>query len=130
MRPTLFLIPALLSSAACSSQADYTRETGIQVNPATVATARASASAAGAEAVEIKQSAEKDGGNWEFAYSWPKAVSAQPELAKQLAAEKDKTLAEEKSEWDKALADAPPDCTSCKGRSFGKTWEVVADLPG
>jgi hypothetical protein len=132
MRPTLFLIPALLSSAACSSQSDYVRETGIKGDPASVATARASASAAAAEAVQIKQSAEKDGGDWEFAYSWPKAVSAQPELAKQLGAEKDKTLAAERAEWEKQLSElkGQGDCGGCRGRSFGKTWEVVADLPG
>lgn len=130
MRPTLFLIPALLSSAACSSQADYARKTGVEGNPEAVA--RATASAAGAEAVEVKQTAEKDGGTWEFAYSWPRAVSAEPELAKLLSAEREKAQAEDKAAWEKDVAAlaGDGDCGGCRNRSFGKQWKVVADLPG
>lgn len=130
MRPTLFLIPALLSSAACSSQAEYAQEAGIKGDPSAVATAVVTA--AGAEAVAIKQTAEKDGGSWEFTYSWPKEVSAQPELAKQLAAEKDKALAQDRAEWESQVAEmkGEGDCGGCRGRSFGKEWQVVADLPG
>lgn len=133
MRLALSLIPALLSSAACSSQADYASETGIADNPAAMASTGARPTAqARAEAVSVKQTAEKDGGTWEFAYSWPKAVSAQPELASQLAAERDKAIAEERAGWDRQVAEmkGQGECGGCRSSSYGKEWEVVADLPG
>lgn len=132
MRMSLFLIPALLSSAACSSQADYASETGIKENPATVASASARGPEGSAEAVSVKRTAEKDGGNWQFEYSWPRAVSAQSELSKQLAAERDKALVEEKAGWERQVAEmeGQGDCGGCRGSSYGKEWQVVADLPG
>lgn len=132
MRVALSLIPALLSSAACTSQADYANKTGIRENPAVVASASARTPEEDAEAVSVKQTAEKDGGNWEFEYSWPQAVSAQPELAKQLAAERDKALAQDRAEWEQQVAEmkGQGDCGGCRARSYGKAWEVVADLPG
>lgn len=128
MRAILFLIPVLLSSTACSSQADYAKEAGIEGDPDAVATA----GGAGAEAVSVSEAAEKDGGKWEFEYSWPRAVSAQPELAKQLAAEKDRDLAADKAEWEQQLAGmkGQGECGGCRNHSYGKEWKVVADLPG
>lgn len=134
MRILLFLIPALLSSAACSSQADFARRTGIGEDPGTVAGAAARTAArtpgVAARPVSVRQTAESGGGTWEFEYSWPGAVSEEPELARRLGAEKDKALAGEKAEWNEAIADAPPDCISCRSRSFAKVWQVVANLPG
>jgi hypothetical protein len=93
--------------------------------------AAAAATEKAAQAVVVAQSAERDGGSWEFKYSWPAAVSAIPELARQLATERDATLAEERSEWDKQVAEFKgQDCGGCKSRSFGKEWKVVANLPG
>ena len=129
MRPSLFLIPLALSSAACSSQADYARETGVTAKSAT-ATARATATSIHAVAVETKQSAEKDGGKWNFTYGWPAAVSAQPALAAQFTSERDKAQSEEKASWQRDSAASPPDCTACRSREYQKTWKVVADLPG
>ena len=132
MRLALSLIPALLSSAACSSQTDYAREAGIEDKPAAIASAAASTPAGSADAVSVKKTAEKDGGTWEFEYAWPAAVSAQPELAKQLAAERDKAVVEERAGWERQVAEmkGQGDCGGCRGSSYGKEWEVVADLPG
>lgn len=131
MRLSLFLIPLLLSSA-CSDAATYGETVGTDQSSTSVR-AEATAKSHGygdAKAVSVVKSAEKDGGSWEFEYSWPAAVSANPYLAKQFAAERDKILAEERAEWEAALAESPKDCVSCRGRSFAKEWKVVADLPG
>ena len=132
MRSPLFLIPLALSSAACSSQSDYARETGVTAK-ASVRSSASASSAAGsgkAVAVETKQSVEKDGGTWDFTYGWPAAVSAQPALAAQFAAERDKAMTEEKASWQRDSADSSPDCTACRSRGYEKSWKVVADLPG
>lgn len=127
MHRTLFLIPLALSSAACSSKADYARKAGVE----TGATAAATASATGpAKAASFKDSAKEKQWERSFEYAWPAAASAHPELVKLLAADRDTLLAQEKSEWAAAIEDAPADCTSCGMRSYGMGWEVVADTPG
>ena len=66
----------------------------------------------------------------EFAYEWPKQVTAIPALAAQLASERDQALKEQKAEWDEARREfAGQDCTGCMNRTFEKTWQVVADIP-
>ena len=124
MRAILFLIPLLLSSAACSSQADYAREAGIKGDPDTIASA-----APKAEAVTFTDNTTADGGEREFAYKWPAAVSAQPELVRQLAAERDKLLAAETADWEASVAECPADAVSCRNRSYAMSWQVVADTP-
>lgn len=128
MRHALFPISLLLSSAACSSQADLARETGVKEDPAALTTARATA-AARAEGVDFSDSAKEKGWERSFEYGWPAAVSTQPELAKLLTAERDKFLAQEKSEWADALKDSPTDCVSCGQRSFALEWKMVAETP-
>ena len=123
MRAPLFLIPVALSSAGCSSPAEIERKTGVAAEASGVPPAAARAAA-------FTDSDERDGGMREFAYSWPAAVSAQPGLARQLAAERDAVLAQEKAEWTAALADSPADCTGCRGRAYTIAWTVVADTPG
>ena len=130
MRAPLFLIPLALSSAACSSKADYARETGVTAKASAGAIAQAHSQSSSEKGVETKQHEEKDGGTWDFAYGWPAAVGAQPALAAQFAAERDKALAEEKASWQRDSAASPPDCTACRSREYQKTWKVVADLPG
>lgn len=124
MRLVLFLIPLWLSSAGCSSQEDYARNAGIKDDP------RALVTAPPAQPAELTDSDTR--GDWKrtFEYRWPAGVSAQPELVKLLAAERDKTLAQEKSEWAAAVKDSPADCVSCGQRSFAMDWKVVADTPG
>lgn len=130
MRSVLFLIPLALSSAACSSKAEYARETGVSAKTATSASATSVAGAGKVAANTMTKSEEKDGGTWEFTYGWPAAVGAQPELAAQFTAERDTALAEEKASWERDSAASPPDCTACRSRGFQKSWKVVADIPG
>jgi hypothetical protein len=66
----------------------------------------------------------------DFAYEWPAAVSAVPALVERFTAERDRILADQKQEWDSALAEfSAEDCGGCVNRSFEKTWQVVANLP-
>lgn len=122
MRASLFLIPLLLSSAACSSQTDYARETGVEGDPAAVATPKA-------QQVAFTDNVKRDDAEREFSYKWPAQVSAQPELVAQLTADREKTLAQEKSEWETALKDCPPDAVPCRNRQYAMEWKVVADTP-
>lgn len=126
MRGTLFLIPLLLSSAACSSQADVARETGVQGDATAVATASATPQA---QAVVFTDKVSRDGAEREFSYGWPAQVSAQPELAAQFTADRDEKLAREKTEWASALQECPPDAVSCRNRSYAMAWKLVADTP-
>jgi hypothetical protein len=113
--------------AGCSAPADSAAAAGAS------ATATASANAttqAKAGAVAFEDNAEKDGGTREFAYKWPAAASAVPALAERFTTERDKALAEQKADWDSALAEfAGEDCAGCKSLAFSKEWKVVADLP-
>lgn len=130
MRARLFLISLLLSSAACSSQADYAQQAGIENDPAVVASAPAIAPTAPAAApASVTDNDKIDGGGREFSYSWPAAASAQPALAAKFQAESDRILANEKSEWADNLKDAPADCIPCRNREFSMKWDVVADTP-
>lgn len=110
---------ASASSAASSSAVDG----------ATTAAATASSSNS-AKGVSIVKSEKKDGGEWTFAYSWPGAVAARPELAAMMQKESDAALKSERAEYAETLADAPADCTSCRSRSYEKEWKVVANVPG
>jgi hypothetical protein len=119
-----FAMLAALLLAGCSSPEDVAGAT---------ATAQADAddgAAAKAQAVAFADNAEQDGGTREFVYVWPAHVSAIPALDQRLTAERDKALAEQKSDWETALAEFPgDDCISCKNLSLSKEWKVVADLP-
>lgn len=124
MNRALFLIPVLLSSVGCSSQEDYVRKTGIAGGPAAIATA-----AAKSEPVAFTDNAEREGAEREFTYKWPAQVSAQPELAKLLIADRDKALAQERRDWEAAIADCPADAVPCRNRSYSLDWKLVADTP-
>lgn len=119
MRRALFLIPLLLSSAACSPATEIEEATGGEETQTTPA----------AKPVAFEADEERDGGGREFNYAWPAEVSAIPALAQQLTQERDRILAQEKLEWTDALAEMPLDCTSCRSRSFAKEWKVVAETP-
>jgi hypothetical protein len=113
--------------AACSSPEEVAKGAGV----ATAATASATASStASAGAVAFADNATKDDASREFAYNWPAEVSVVPALSERFTAERDKLLAEQKTEWADSLREfAADDCGACTNRSFEKTWEVVADLP-
>lgn len=129
MRAHLFLISLALSSAACSDGAEYAERAGVAERPAATATATTSVTTREAQAVNFEDNADNNGDTRAFAYSWPAEASAVPGLAERLQAERDERLAEQKGEWQSALADSPPDCVSCRNRGYEKKWLVVADLP-
>lgn len=125
MRASLFLISLALSSAACSQTEEFSEEVGVTSQTSATAVAVSS----DAKATSFEDNSEAGGGEREFSYEWPAAVSSIPELALQLTAERDKALNEQKAEWTASLKDSPADCVSCRSRDFDKDWEVVADLP-
>lgn len=66
----------------------------------------------------------------DFTYEWPAAVSAVPALVQRFTAERGRILANQKEEWNSAIADfSAENCGACVNRSFEKTWQVVANLP-
>lgn len=78
--------------------------------------------------VDFEDNDERDGGTRDFAYSWPAAASAIPELAAILAERRDSALAEQKDDWEQALVDfAGEDCAGCKARGHTTSWNVAAD---
>lgn len=80
--------------------------------------------------VAFADNAAKGEAKRDFAYNWPAEVSAIPPLVRRFTAERDKLLADQKTEWQSALKEfAGQDCPGCVNRAFEKTWEVVADLP-
>ena len=127
MRASLFLISLALSSAACSDSEQYAERTGVADRPVAASTVEPGSEPA--EAVNFTDTQTSQDATREFAYSWPAEVAAVPALAKSLAAERDRRLAEQKEEWQKSLAQSPPDCVSCRNRGYEKEWQVVADLP-
>ena len=118
--------------AACSEGDENTADTTASASAAPVSQASASASASSSasdvEGVEFKKVEKRDGGTFDFSYSWPAEVSAEPKLAAALKSDMDSALASERAEWEKMIADAPADCVSCRSRGFSRDWEVVADL--
>lgn len=114
--------------SACSSPEQMAEAAGVAAKATAAATATATGAPAGAVAFE--DNADKDGRTREFTYKWPAAVAAVPALVQRFTAERDQLLAEQKAEWDEAVAEfAGQDCVACTTRSYEKTWEVVADLP-
>ena len=119
--------------AACSAGDDGAADTtaSASATPGSQASASASAtsSASDVDRVEFKKVEERDGGTFDFSYSWPAQVSAEPKLAAALKSEMDEAYASERAEWKNMLANAPADCVSCRSRGFSRDWKVVADLP-
>lgn len=132
MRPTLFLIPLLLSSAACNetSDKDLAGRTPSPVANATVstsATASASASSSGAKGVAVAVS-EKTG-DYEFDYSYPAAAGGPAVLRAYLdtdLATAKAGLAKDSAEWRK---EAKKEGFPFHPYASSTKWQVVADLP-
>jgi hypothetical protein len=122
MRAPLFLISLALSSAACSDGADYAEKAGVSET----ATAKAEASAAPApEAHSVEQETER----YQFAYSWPAAVAAEPGLAEYLGKRSDAMLAGLREEADEDWVSAEGEDWTPRQHSAAEEWKVVADLP-
>lgn len=108
---------------ACGGQSEAARESSSD------SAALAPAESPAAPPTPSRFEDKTDDGSFHFRYVWPAEVSAAPALAARLEGERDKALTELRSDWRAAQADAPPDCKSCRGRSYFKTWQVVTDLP-
>lgn len=121
MNPRLFLIAALLSSAACSDASEMEETLG--------ASAAASASATGPDSGEGRAIAESSE-FFEFEYSWPGEAATIPALDAQLQARADAARAElvEGAQDDRAAAAEVG--YSFNPHSFYGEWQVVADFPG
>jgi hypothetical protein len=121
---------ALAILAACSSPEDMAEKTGTAPHEAPAGPTPAALPTPVPAKVEFTDNDAKGEIKRDFSYSWPAEVSAIPELAARLTAERDKLLAEQKSDWEGALEDfAGEDCTACASLDFAKGWEVVANLP-
>ncbi|KPP89733.1 hypothetical protein [Erythrobacter sp. HL-111] len=124
MRPVWFA-GTCLALAACSSPEDVAEavagESG-KIRPV--------AAGENPRPVDFEDNEERGGGTRDFSYAWPAEVSAIPPLAELLTRRREAALAEQKAEWEEALAEfAGEDCAACKARGFLKGWEVVADTP-
>jgi hypothetical protein len=123
-------VPVLL---ACSSPQDMGESIGLDAGESaeeTLARRLAPGSEPGAFTDEEKRGeAARD-----FAYNWPRQVSAIAPLAAMLQSARDQELARQKAEWEESVAEfAQPDdtyeCFSCVNRSYVKSWVVAADTP-
>jgi hypothetical protein len=122
------VMAAALVLAGCSSPEDVAEATAAA--PAGAQAGAVTQAPANAAAVAFEDNAEQDDAAREFAYKWPAQASAIPALTAYLTDERDRALAEQKADWETALAEfAGEDCVACKNLSFSKEWKVVADLP-
>lgn len=130
MQKSLFLISAVLSSAACSQSDDAIQPSGAVAESRASVTASASANSADEPGGNnFEDNSSQGEAKREFSYSWPAEVSTVPQLVRRLEAERDRELAAQKAEWRESLESSPEECVSCRNRGFEKEWKVVADLP-
>ncbi|WP_197425889.1 hypothetical protein [Erythrobacter sp. CCH5-A1] len=119
---------SLAALAACSSPDEIVAKTGTATAEAPPTLPTPPAPAPGKVAFE--DNAKKGEATRDFAYSWPAEVSAIPELAARLTAERDRLLAEQKADWEESLREfADSDCAGCVNRDYAMQWDVVANLP-
>lgn len=124
MRVRLFLIPLLLSSAACREGAAAGEEK--PATPAATAAAIAVTTAARGQARKVRQETE----SYVFDYSYPAEAGAYPVLKAHLDEEIETeraTLAREAAQF---MRDRSPDDTREVKYSLGTGWSVVTDMPG
>jgi hypothetical protein len=120
--------------AACSAPAEIAAQSGAEASGKVAADAPAPpappAAPASGQMVTFGDDAEQGVAKRTFGYSWPAAAAAIPALAAHLTAERDAMLAEQKADWQRALAEfGDKDCVSCVNRDIEKSWDVVANLP-
>lgn len=124
MNPRLFLIAALLSSAACSDVGEMEEAVGASPQPG------ASASAVAAAPIGEGRAIAESTDDFEFEYSWPGEAAAIPTLDAQLQARADTARAELVSSAQEDRAAAAEADYPFRPHSFSGEWLVVADLPG
>lgn len=128
MRKMLFLIPMLVSSAACSDADELAEKAGVE-RTAAAAPSNAPTSAEAKAFAFTRNLDEPGGGTLEFAYKWPAEVSAEPALAAELEADREERFAQSKAEWQSSAAECPADSVSCRSYSNTSEYQVVANLP-
>ncbi len=123
----MFAIGAVNCLLACSSPEQIADRVGA-AQPETVQGVPEAKTAAATPPVILSDNEKSGEATREFEYSWPGAVSAIPELARDLTAQRDELLREQKAEWSSARADCPPESVACVSRAHSVEWAVVADL--
>lgn len=126
MNPRLFLIAALLSSAACSDAAEMEDRAGTSSQASSSAETPLPPDSEAGKARAIAESTD----DFEFEYSWPVEANSIPALASLLQARADKArdeLVEATGEDRAAAAEAD---YPFRPHSFSAEWQVVADIPG
>lgn len=124
---------ALASLLACSSPDEIAA--GVQEGKGESATQTLDRrAAAGFDPVAFVDEESNGEAARDFAYSWPRQVSAIAPLAAMLEQQRDSELARQKAEWEESVeefasADDGYECISCVNRSYAKSWAVAADLP-
>lgn len=135
MRTHLALCGAV-ALAACTSSEDMSQTIGVEDTAQTgdaVETAQETLDrklAADAQPFEFSDTdGDEKTGMREFSYSWPRQVSAIPELKAAFEADYKQQLTTQKNDWADALADCPGDFVSCRNNYLSLEWQVVADTP-
>ena len=107
---------ALAALAACSSPEEIAAKTGTAAPPVPAAPP-----APAPDKVAFEDNAKNGEATRDFAYAWPAEVSAIPELAARLTADRDKLLAEQKADWEESLREF---AGSDSSQSCISEWEV------
>ncbi|UYH55221.1 DUF3298 and DUF4163 domain-containing protein [Qipengyuania sp. SS22] len=128
MRAPLFLISLALSSAACSDSAEYADKAGVSSNATASASATANASATATPAAEA-QAVEQEAERYQFAYSWPAEVAAEPALAAFLGQKADAMRAALEQGADEDWDSSEGGEWTPRQHSATEEWQVVADIP-
>ncbi len=125
----------VLAVTACSSPEEMSADLGTESGDPTASNTApsmeqiADAVAADATPMAFEDNAEQDGGSRDFAYGWPRQVSAIEQLATLLDAERQQALDHQKGHWQQSLTDfGDEDCVACKTLAYSKEWKVVANI--
>jgi hypothetical protein len=124
------VIFACVALASCRGETPSNAQSGNGEAAGTEAPATSPAPSSTQAPARAEQFTEEEGeGSWRFNYGWPATASAIAPLAARLLADRKRIYAETRAEWEAAQKDSPPDCVSCRSRSFEQDWKVVADMP-
>lgn len=126
MRASLFLIPLLLSSAACTPVDDYAEQAGVGSGASAQASANAIASGANGKARSVAEAND----TYEFEYSYPAQAGAYPALREHLDADLERIKASLMEDAQKWKVEAEREGFPFHPYSASTEWKVVADLPG
>ncbi|MEM7688029.1 MAG: DUF4163 domain-containing protein [Pseudomonadota bacterium] len=130
------ILAACAIVAACSSPEDMSDGIGLAEADPSAATGESAQDAldrrvaADAEAFSFSETkGDEQTGLREFSYSWPRQVSAIPQLAAAFEADYQREIALQRDDWAQAVKDCPEEFASCRNNHFSLEWQVVADTP-